>query len=49
MQENKDNNIGIINDNKYTFSNEDSWVVQCLSLSAIGALGYMQVASTMFG
>ncbi len=46
MQDNKNN---IFVDDRNTFSNDDSWVVQCLSLSAIGVLGYMQVASVVFG
>lgn len=31
-------------DMKMTFSNENSWVVQCLSLATIGVLAYLQIA-----
>lgn len=27
-----------------TFSNEDSWMVQCLNLAALGMLAYLHIA-----
>ncbi len=29
---------------KMSFSNENSWMVQCLSLATIGMLAYMHIA-----
>ena len=33
-----------LEDSKMTFQGENSWMVQCLSLAAVGLLGYMQIA-----
>lgn len=36
--------------NKMTFSSENSWVVQCLSLATIGMLAFLHIApSVQFG
>lgn len=35
--------------NNMTFRSENSWVVQCFSLAAIGMLAYMQIAPVVYG
>lgn len=32
-----------------TFSNENSWIVQCLSLATIGVLAYFHIAPVILG
>lgn len=31
-----------------TFMSEDAWVVQCLSLAALGMLAYLQIAPIVY-
>jgi len=33
-----------LEDNKMSFQNEHSWMVQLLSLAMVGALAYLQIA-----
>lgn len=36
------------NSNKMSFQNEDSWMIQCLSLATIGLLAYMHIAPMVY-
>jgi len=36
-----------LDSNHLTFKSEDSWMVQCLTLAAVGILAYLHMAPTI--